>query len=51
MPKIYKTYTPKIYFQNIFDGEKYTGNILKNILKIWWKILLKFYFCCLVLEP
>ena len=26
-------YTLKIYFQNIFDGEKYTGNILKNILK------------------
>ena len=33
MPKIYKKYTPKIYFRNIFDGEKYTGNILKNILK------------------
>ena len=34
MPKIYKKYTPKIYFQNIFDGEKYIKNMMKNILKI-----------------
>ena len=42
MPKIYKKYTPKIYFQNIFDGEKYIKNMMKNTLKI--------YFCCPVLE-
>ena len=43
MPKIYQKYTQKIYFQNIFDGEKYTGNILKNI-KNMMKNTLKFIF-------
>ena len=46
MPKIYKKYTQKMYFQNIFDGEKYTANILKiyykydeKYIKNIWKIL------------
>ena len=53
--EIYKKYAqnikkiyPKIYFQNIFDGEKYITNYDEKYIKNMMKIM---YFCCLVLEP
>ena len=31
IPKIYKKYTPNIYFLNIFDGDKYAGKRVNNM--------------------
>ena len=51
MPKIYKKYTQKIYFQNIFDGEKCKKKYDEKYIKNMMTNTLKIYFCCLVLEP